>query len=52
MEELFMILQAEAQKALSKYGVGSCGPRGFYGTMGNMAIVYSLQWNFNLCGFS
>lgn len=26
-------IEAEAQKALSKYGVGSCGPRGFYGTM-------------------
>ncbi|KAL4237039.1 Serine palmitoyltransferase 1 [Mactra antiquata] len=26
-------IEAAAQKALSKYGVGSCGPRGFYGTM-------------------
>ncbi|XP_052255096.1 serine palmitoyltransferase 1-like [Dreissena polymorpha] len=26
-------IEVAAQKALSKYGVGSCGPRGFYGTM-------------------
>lgn len=26
-------IEAEAQKALNQYGVGSCGPRGFYGTM-------------------
>lgn len=26
-------LQANGAKAISKYGVGSCGPRGFYGTV-------------------
>lgn len=26
-------VEAEAIKTLKKYGVGSCGPRGFYGTM-------------------
>ncbi|KAK7100678.1 serine palmitoyltransferase 1-like [Littorina saxatilis] len=26
-------IEEEAIKALNKYGVGSCGPRGFYGTM-------------------
>lgn len=26
-------IEEEAQKALARYGVGSCGPRGFYGTM-------------------
>jgi serine palmitoyltransferase len=26
-------LQEEAAKAVKKYGVGSCGPRGFYGTI-------------------
>lgn len=26
-------IEEAAQKALNKYGVGSCGPRGFYGTM-------------------
>lgn len=25
----------EAVKAVKKYGVGSCGPRGFFGTVGN-----------------
>jgi hypothetical protein len=27
-------LQEAAVKSLRKYGVGSCGPRGFYGTVG------------------
>ncbi|KAL0402556.1 UNVERIFIED_CONTAM: Long chain base biosynthesis protein 1 [Sesamum latifolium] len=27
-------LQDSCTKALEKYGVGSCGPRGFYGTIG------------------
>ena len=31
---MYLIFQESAQKALRKYGVGSCGPRGFYGTMG------------------
>ena len=26
-------MQADAIKSLRKYGVGACGPRGFYGTV-------------------
>ena len=26
-------------KSLRKYGVGSCGPRGFYGTVGRCELV-------------
>lgn len=29
------VIQESAVKAIRKYGVGSCGPRGFYGTIGN-----------------
>lgn len=29
------LMEEAAIKALRKYGVGSCGPRGFYGTVGN-----------------
>jgi 7-keto-8-aminopelargonate synthetase-like enzyme len=29
-----LLFQAAAIRTLKKYGVGSCGPRGFYGTMG------------------
>jgi 7-keto-8-aminopelargonate synthetase-like enzyme len=28
------IPQESSTSALEKYGVGSCGPRGFYGTIG------------------
>lgn len=28
-----IIFQKEAKEAISKYGVGSCGPRHFYGTV-------------------
>ena len=28
-------INESAIKAIQKYGVGSCGPRGFYGTIGN-----------------
>lgn len=27
-------LDEEAERCIRKYGVGSCGPRGFYGTVG------------------
>ena len=30
----FLILKESAIKSIQKYGVGSCGPRGFYGTIG------------------
>ena len=26
-------VQAACQKTVEKYGIGSCGPRGFYGTI-------------------
>ena len=29
----------EAENCIRKYGVGSCGPRGFYGTFGKHARV-------------
>ena len=29
-----LLFQTAAIRTLKKYGVGSCGPRGFYGTMG------------------
>ena len=28
------LFQESCSSALEKYGVGSCGPRGFYGTIG------------------
>lgn len=28
------LLEERAIQSLHKYGVGSCGPRGFYGTVG------------------
>lgn len=30
----FFLLKTAAQASLKKYGVGTCGPRGFYGTFG------------------
>ena len=27
-------IEGETEKCIRKYGVGSCGPRGFYGTFG------------------
>ena len=30
--ELFSV-QAACRKTVEKYGIGSCGPRGFYGTI-------------------
>ena len=32
--QFILLFQAAAIRTLKKYGVGSCGPRGFYGTMG------------------
>lgn len=37
IRQLF-ITQEAAIKSLRKYGVGSCGPRGFYGTIGKRII--------------
>lgn len=31
---MYVFIQEEAVKTISKYGVGSCGPPGFYGTVG------------------
>lgn len=33
-------IQEDAIKSLRKYGVGSCGPRGFYGTVGKFFFYY------------
>jgi serine palmitoyltransferase len=30
---MFFILQEKTLKTIDKYGCGSCGPRGFYGTI-------------------
>lgn len=35
----FVLLQESCTSALEKYGVGSCGPRGFYGTIGKQIKV-------------
>lgn len=34
----------KAVQALRKYGVGACGPPGFYGTMGMLAMLIVLQY--------
>lgn len=40
-----MLLQDSCTSALEKYGVGSCGPRGFYGTIGQFFHVETLfKW--------
>ena len=31
---MFDVYKDVAAKSIGKYGVGSCGPRGFYGTVG------------------
>lgn len=33
-------LDKEAERCIRKYGVGSCGPRGFYGTVGTCLFMY------------
>lgn len=35
-------IKEEAIKSIRKYGVGSCGPRGFYGTIGMLTIFFRL----------
>ena len=32
-KHIILTLQTEAANAIARYGVGSCGPRGFYGTV-------------------
>lgn len=32
-------MQEVAAKSIGKYGVGSCGPRGFYGTVGEQMYI-------------
>lgn len=34
-----IFLKETAIKSIQKYGVGSCGPRGFYGTIGKIQRV-------------
>ena len=31
-------IEQAAVETIRKYGVGSCGPRGFYGTVGNISL--------------
>lgn len=33
-------IEASALQTIDKYGVGSCGPRGFYGTTGQLMIYH------------
>lgn len=33
-------LKAAALASLKKYGVGTCGPRGFYGTFGMFSVIF------------
>ena len=35
--------QETAIKSIQKYGVGSCGPRGFYGTIGKFNSMFFSQ---------
>jgi len=35
---LIVLFQNAAIQTLHKYGVGSCGPRGFYGTIGELIL--------------
>lgn len=32
-------IEKNAIESIRKYGVGSCGPRGFYGTVGRLSIA-------------
>jgi len=36
-------VEEKAIKALRKYGVGACGPPGFYGTMGKRIVLFNLE---------
>lgn len=37
----------EAENCIRKYGVGSCGPRGFYGTFGKVLVrIFYLNFYF------
>lgn len=33
------VIEERAIKSIRKYGVGSCGPRGFYGTVGKWECI-------------
>lgn len=37
--------------AVDKYGIGSCGPRAFYGTFGKYSVRISSRYNFKLSQF-
>ena len=40
--KLLCLFKEKAVKSLRKYGVGSCGPRGFYGTVGAYCFLYDI----------
>lgn len=37
---IFFSTKAAALASLKKYGVGTCGPRGFYGTFGMFSVIF------------
>lgn len=43
--------EAKAVECINKYGVGSCGPRGFYGTNGGFAILKKTSFRIFLRSF-
>lgn len=42
MYDMIFNMQGSCIGSLEKYGVGSCGPRGFYGTIGKPAFFHPL----------
>lgn len=36
-------LRKEAESCIQIYGVGSCGPRGFYGTIGKILLLFRVR---------
>ena len=38
------VVEEAAIECVKKFGVGSCGPRGFYGTAGNDRINYAREF--------
>lgn len=41
-------IEERAIQSIRKYGVGSCGPRGFYGTVGESFILH-MYWYISIC---
>lgn len=45
-------IRENAIAAVRKYGVGSCGPRGFYGTIGNWNLMPSLDYSLSFKNYA